>query len=226
MSDVPALILQCNRSAMDCLRKERYRDSLELLHQAQELLNDCPHSLPLLGITLNNLACHYKHQGKLKVSLGFLEQALAVESSMQKCSNLAGTLLNICAVSSKLGRHAEALAYAMRAISCVDSTNDKTRVIALHNAAVELEHLNRTDEAVEQYTKAFKLAKVTFGGKHPLTQTVAAKFDQARARHKSVQRFRRDRLFKRLETRVAQRTLDETMLPRLRSHSPMLRVKY
>jgi len=220
-----SLVLQCNRSAMDLLRKERFKESLELLHQAQDLLNESPHCLPLLGITLNNLACYYKHMGKLKVSLNFLEQALAVESSIQKCSNLAGTLLNICAVASQLGRHSEALTYAVRAISCTDSTNEKTRVIALHNAAVEFEHLNRTDEAVEHYTKALKLAQTSLGSKHPLTLTVASKADQARTRHKSVQRFRRDRLFKRLETRVAARTMDDYLLPRLRSHSPMLRLK-
>jgi tetratricopeptide (TPR) repeat protein len=209
---------------MECLRKERYRESLGLLHQAQELLNESPHSLQLLGITLNNMACYYKHQGQLKVSLTFLEQALAVETSISKCTNLAATLLNICAVCSQLGRHYESLTYAGRALTCIDPADHRTRVLALLNAAAELEHLNRLDEAVEQYTKALKLAQTQLGSKHPITQTVLAKFSQAKVRHKSVQRFKLDRLNKRLESRVRGRTLDDSMFPKLRSLSPMVRI--
>jgi hypothetical protein len=56
-------------------------------------------------------------------------------------------------------------------------------VIALHNAAAELEHSNGLDEAVEQYTRPW----LQLGSKHPITQTGLAKFSQAKVRHKSTE---------------------------------------
>ncbi len=60
----------------------------------------------LIGITLNNLGCFYKRNEKPKVALRYLKKALVIEAAtVNDESNLAGTHLNICAISSHMKQY-------------------------------------------------------------------------------------------------------------------------
>lgn len=49
------------------------------------------------------MACYYRRIGKLRTALNFLQQALALETKIERSQTLADTHLNICAVYSQLG---------------------------------------------------------------------------------------------------------------------------
>lgn len=80
--------------------------------------------LKLKAITLNNLGCFHKRQGRLKTALKFTELALKIEVVAQGAENPAGTYLNMCAILSELGRHQEALDHASCALELLQAEED------------------------------------------------------------------------------------------------------
>jgi len=78
--------------------------------------------LSLRILTYNNLACCYRHLGKLATSLGYLRKAVRIggnrDDTMMEVSteHLEVTHLNMCAVLSQMGKHREALPHACKAI--------------------------------------------------------------------------------------------------------------
>lgn len=88
----------------------------------------------LLGLTFNNLGCVCKQSKDFKQALFYLKKALVYESRLEEQEeehfleqdhdyadtetlkfiqcNSAGTILNICAILSKLNRHKDAHDYA------------------------------------------------------------------------------------------------------------------
>lgn len=112
------------------------------------------------------MACFYRKTNKLKLALGFLQQALNIEVQLENPQSLADTHLNMCAVLSQLNRHKEALQHVLISIvllqdEFLNAKNEKStkrkeenqkntledRVsvlsIAYHNLGVELEYLKR-----------------------------------------------------------------------------------
>lgn len=86
---------------------------MDLLKKAEQLLtfeyqqNPSEKIYRLIGITLNNLGCFYKRTEKPKVALKYLKKALVIEAAtVNDESNLAGTHLNICAISSHMKKYA------------------------------------------------------------------------------------------------------------------------
>mmetsp|Transcript_32424 Transcript_32424/g.71638 ORF Transcript_32424/g.71638 Transcript_32424/m.71638 type:complete len:756 (-) Transcript_32424:233-2500(-) len=91
------------------------------------------------AITYNNLGVYYKRKGKPQAALQFLRQAAELEgvvapdsagapsetgsfqsgSASTAVENPAGTLLNLCATLSSMGRHDEALAHAQEAVDLI-----------------------------------------------------------------------------------------------------------
>lgn len=59
----------------------------------------------LLAITISNFGCFYQKSGDPGLALEYLGKALAIERLPGSGGSPAGTLLNICAVLSTLGRH-------------------------------------------------------------------------------------------------------------------------
>jgi tetratricopeptide (TPR) repeat protein len=71
------------------------------------------------AVTYNNLACYYRRVGRLHAALKFLKKALSIEARLEKVTNPADTHLNVCAVLSQLGRHAEALRHCQAALRLI-----------------------------------------------------------------------------------------------------------
>lgn len=140
--------------------------------------------LRLRAITLNNLGCYYKRRGKLHAALHCLERALKIEASAPSVENPAGTHLNVCAVLSQLGRHAEALRHAGGAVRIleeqvaaaesasaeVEPAMASVLAIALHNRAVEREFLGMLGAARDDYEDARALAERAVGAESPTAQ--------------------------------------------------------
>ncbi|GLE02335.1 hypothetical protein PINS_up011173 [Pythium insidiosum] len=104
-----------------------------------------------------------------------LKKALDIERRLQQVRNAADTHLNMCAVLSQLGRHAQALEHAQAALltlqeaffSAPDSSGDSQQqqqqhqqldrvsvmCIAYHNIGVEQEFLQDFDNSVLSYKK-------------------------------------------------------------------------
>eukprot|EP00753_Platysulcus_tardus_P015025 PLAT4722.1.p1 GENE.PLAT4722.1~~PLAT4722.1.p1 ORF type:complete len:470 (-),score=239.64 PLAT4722.1:126-1472(-) len=123
---VSELCLWCNTLAMRYLREERYNITSQLLKKA-EVLTQSGGALPngtmrlkLRAVTLNNLGCYYKSQGKFHAALNALERALKIEQKTEACDNPAGTHINICVILSQLGRHRLAAQHARAALKLME----------------------------------------------------------------------------------------------------------
>lgn len=172
-----ALVLACNQQAMDLLHAERLPEALEMLQRAETQACAMPPSaaaLKMKSVTFNNLGCFYKRAGLYQKALEYLSLALDIDAhSTTDRTNLAGTHLNICAIKSKAGQHREALNHALEALQLLQgpeasATQLTTRVIAHHNAAVELEHLALVPQAVDMYKAGLRAGKTSLGPDHPL----------------------------------------------------------
>ncbi|KAG5181256.1 hypothetical protein JKP88DRAFT_157955 [Tribonema minus] len=104
----------CNLLAMTYLQQEDFAMVLELLKKA-EILTE--RDAVGKAVTLNNLACYYRRQGKLHAALQYLQRALKIEARLgSRVQTPADTHLNTCAVLSQLGRHQGALDHAQSAL--------------------------------------------------------------------------------------------------------------
>ena len=176
--DIQEFVLQLNKEAMTYLKEGDFALAVKTLKDAQYVLNNQPgpQNLKLLGITLNNFGCFYKRIHKPNVALKYLAKAVEKESiePVDKV-NLAGTLLNICAIFSELGKHQQALTHSSRALALlqdVESSSQNyltTMIIAYHNTGVEYEFLADVRSAVDCYKSAWKLALDRLGEEHGLT---------------------------------------------------------
>lgn len=180
---VEALVLSCNKLAMDHLRVEQFDEAFSLLRRAEDMLkypDDTPGKLRLLAITLNNLGCFYKRSTKPNVALRYLQQALEIEvKTSNDRTNVAGTHLNICAIKSQLGKHESALQHAKQALYLLSASGLEltpnsvtTLAIAYHNTGVEYEFLLELEEAAKAYLSGWDLAKQHLGVSHPLTHSL------------------------------------------------------
>src|SRR5574343_1533119 len=118
--DIQEFVLQLNREAMNYLKEGEFALAVKTLKDAHHVLNNQPgpQNLKLLGITLNNFGCFYKRIHKPNVALKYLSKAVEKESIEPVDQvNLAGTLLNICAIYSQLGKHQQALTHSCRALA-------------------------------------------------------------------------------------------------------------
>ena len=188
--DRDTLVLNCNKTAMDYLREDDFKEALALLKKAEALLNSLEEGenaqkrLKLLGITYNNFGCFYKRKKQPNVALYYLQKALSIESTQGEDQvNVAGTHLNICAIHSQLSKHSEALHHAYEAYKLVEGVTAQpqsptrtnavtTLIIAFHNIAVELEFLGQVQEAVGFYEKGLAAAVLELGREHGLTRSL------------------------------------------------------
>lgn len=176
-----ALILTCNRQAMDLLRAQEQQQALALLLRAEAQVQTLPPSqtqAKLRSITLNNLGCFYKRAAQPLQALEYLQAALDLAADSDR-TNLAGTHLNICAIKSQLGNHHQALQHALEALrllnACLQAPSPNqvtTLVIAHHNAGVELEYLRQGEQAAEAYRQGLDLANHHLGIAHPLAASL------------------------------------------------------
>ena len=230
--DREALVLNCNKVAMDYLREDDFKEALVLLKKAEAMLNspdsgeDSHIRLKLLGITFNNFGCFYKRKKQPNVALYYLKQALDIEVQQGKDNiNLAGTHLNICAIYSQLGKHSEALQHAYDAFKLVetvptDLSDDSsgrsnaitTLIIAYHNVAVELEFLSKLKEALDFYTRGLEVATSELGASHGLTKSLVDNKAAAMVRFRQLSSFSEVRKTQREQARVPSRNEDMLLL--------------
>eukprot|EP00959_Pyramimonas_sp_CCMP1952_P113934 2382515-Pyramimonas_sp.AAC.1 len=125
------LALGYNTLAMRMVEEGQFDEAYELLKKAEilteeegSLKSDFQKRMKLNAITLNNLGCFFKRKGKLQAALHYLNKALAIETQTKTAENPAGTLLNLCATLSQLGRHAQALTHAEKAIETLQKSKD------------------------------------------------------------------------------------------------------
>lgn len=184
------LALQYNKLAMDHLHAARPAEALTLLLKADSLVRSLPVSqaqAKLRAITLNNLGCFYKRAAQPQKAMEYLEAALDLDETEETDgTNLAGTHLNICAIKSQLGDHQQAYRHAQAALTLLSSTAlahspnlQTTLVVAHHNAGVELEYLQQTQRAVDEYREGLEVARDHLGPGHPLTVSLQKSYFQA-----------------------------------------------
>lgn len=181
-------ILHLNREAMTYLKQENFPLSLKTLKDAEKLLKTLGpnENLKLHGITLNNFGCFYKRINKPNVALKFLKKACEKESIEPiDRVNLAGTLLNMCAIYSQLGKHEQALGQGCQALSLLEQENAgspnlvSTLIIAYHNTGVEYEFLSNIKQAVECYKSAWTFAVKQMGESNNLTLSIHKSYVEA-----------------------------------------------
>lgn len=187
----------CNLLAMTYLQQEEFAVVLELLKKAEILTEK--HAAGR-AVTLNNFACYYRRQGNLHKALGYLTDAIKIETRLENLPNKADTHLNMCAVLSQLGKHQSALSHAQSALILLheelqlgqpsqNSNNhqhtgqsgatetiklDRVAVlgIAYHNAGVEQEFLKLCDQSLQSYRKGVDLTSRYLGEAHGIVITL------------------------------------------------------
>ena len=180
-NDLDEFILHLNRDAMNYLKDENYSLALKTLKDADKLLKsiDSNGNTKVQAITLNNFGCFYKRINKPNVALKFLKKACEKESIEPIDNiNLAGTLLNICAIYSQLGKHDFALENGCKALQLVEKCETtspnlvSTLIIGYHNTGVEYEYLNCLKQAVECYKSAWQCAAKHLSESNSLTKSM------------------------------------------------------
>jgi tetratricopeptide (TPR) repeat protein len=188
-SELEAIVLSCNKQAMEHLHSEHFEAAHQHLSRAEQLLKRHQHfdnRRRLMAITCNNQGCFFKRVGELELALQYLKEALELEQEGEdEFVNKAGTLLNICAILSQTGKHEEALQNALKALGLLKQRDDNstnavtTLVIAYHNTGVELECLSQHQEATLTFKQGWDLAKDCLGLRHPLACTLKKSYMQA-----------------------------------------------
>ncbi|CAG9310087.1 unnamed protein product [Blepharisma stoltei] len=173
-----------NLHAMDKLHQGAQNEALSLLKKAEELSGANP---DLLSATYNNYACYYKKQAKYRTALKFLQDALSI--------NPTGDVhLNLCAVSSLIGKHDKALEYAMQAVILIQDEAFQAAyeqdfatidirapilAIAFHNVAVEMEYLKRYEESLDYYRRSVDFAEKYLSKGHSVIDNLKNAYDSA-----------------------------------------------
>lgn len=187
-NELEDFILHLNRDAMNYLKEENFSLALKTLKDADKMLStlDQNSNLKLQAITLNNFGCFYKRINKPNVALKYLQRACEKESvEPVENVNLAGTLLNICAIYSQLGKHEMALENGCKALSLVEKCDKSapnlvsTLIIGYHNTGVEYEFLNNLKHAVECYKTAWQFAIKQLGEGNQLTISIHKSYIEA-----------------------------------------------
>ena len=174
-----SFVVRCNQIAMAKLKANQPDEAFDLLRKA-EILTDkngilalCPAArLRCRAVTLNNIGLFYRHRDQNNAALSYLEQALEIESGNSdfRSENPVATLLNLCAVLSKLGRYQLALGYAKQALVALrrhKKSKDSARyggetapsrqtmfAVAHHAAGCQYEGLRNYQKAAEEYIAA------------------------------------------------------------------------
>lgn len=187
-SELEDFVLNLNREAMNYLKDENYELALKNLKNADRMLKtlDKDSNIKLQAVTLNNFGCFYKRLNKPNVALKFLNKARKKESIEPIDNlNLAGTLLNMCAIYSKLGKHEIALEHSGKALQLVEKCDTpspnliSTLIIGYHNTGVEYEFLNLLKQAVDCYKNAWECAVKQLTENNPLTQSMYKSYKEA-----------------------------------------------
>ena len=204
----------CNTIAMSSLQNDEFVECLKLLKKAEGLCLNARNK-PLLAITLNNIACYYRRRGQPKVALSHLHRALEIEARCKAPHKPADTHLNVCAVSSQLGQHHQAMRHAKAALhllkvelsGSLDSDTPSASgmltgggepvgspermavlAIAYHNLAVQQERLELRTEALRSYAHAADIASRHVGEGHAITTELRGAYDAASAEHSRTMR--------------------------------------
>jgi tetratricopeptide (TPR) repeat protein len=234
---VESLLLRYNKVAMDYLRDDAFIDCAKFLKKADKLLgsdnpsiNKLPNRQKLLGLTYNNFACYHKRRRQPNVALTYLKRALEAEAVLEtEVTNLAGTHLNICAIYSELAKHQEALESAQTALGLLNAvalseaegagiSTLTTTAIAYYNCGVELEHLNKLQEAAAVFSSGFSFAQEYLGEEHYLTKHLETSFKAASQRTQAVAEMRSLRRHQRERAKIMfDGRLTRVNLPTLKS---------
>ena len=213
-----------NSLAMQMVEQEDFEAAYELLKKAEVMTEDgaglssVPQTrLRLRAITFNNFGCYFKRKGKLHAALQYLEEAWGIEQVTLRVENPAGTLLNICATLSELGRHHEAVKFAQEALQIQTAELDipgrdlekellevatvdpgatgkiGMLAVAFHNLATQQEHLNKLEEALKAYEMACWVADLGWGPNSPMAASLRKTHDGFRRKFNAWVRRRSNR---------------------------------
>ena len=170
-NNLEGVVLKCNKVAMDYLQYDNFKESLNLLKRAEDMLNnekEIPDRFKLLGITLNNLGCYYKRRKQFNVALEYLKNALKVELNIENDSiSIASTHLNISAIYSAIKKHGQAFNHAKTALKLLEQNPPAeptksyatSMVISYYNAGAELEFMGRCRRLRSTWRMASALLK-------------------------------------------------------------------
>mmetsp|Transcript_5836 Transcript_5836/g.13818 ORF Transcript_5836/g.13818 Transcript_5836/m.13818 type:complete len:297 (+) Transcript_5836:128-1018(+) len=187
------------------------------------------------AVTFNNAACFYRKKKKLRTALLFLDKAFNIERSLPVSANPSGTLLNMAAVTSELGRHEEALSLGKRSLvylqrelaeetarlrSWGEVTENATLLnkysvlaVAFHNVGCECEHLHLDEQAIEHYSKGAEIAEFYLGRSSDVTKSLR----RAKAKARKAIETRQSKTTERLRQKYSK---GETLLDAFSSLPP------
>lgn len=191
----------CNCAATALLSQGHLKGAHDLLKRAEELANKNQMNK---AITWNNMACYYRHTGKLRSAATLLERALEIEEHASP-SAAAQTHLNLCATLSQLNRHADALYHAQSAMIRMyeilsplmvggklsslplgEEQSEQVTVLCIsyHNTAVEHEYLKNHDGAICAYSEGARWAVQFLGESHELVGILKGSVDAVKGKLK------------------------------------------
>ena len=141
-----------------------------------------PQNFELLALSLNNLGCLLKKEGRYADALSSLREGLKLAKMHSEAREFLGlSFLNLSAVYSQLSCFKKSKRFASKAIkvlSC-DMTSDlkpevlkeKASLLAIsfYNVGAAYEFLKKHQECLDSYKRAIQILEANFSPDYPLT---------------------------------------------------------
>jgi tetratricopeptide (TPR) repeat protein len=165
----------------------------KVLQQAEKAAETRPALMPAVQ---NGMACCLARSGRQRAALSMLQKAAGTVQEEGHSAAMRGNIsLNLCATLSALGKHTEALEAAKESMQCLrrglretqdlgDAGGAEARreradlaamlAMALHNTAVQHEHLQQWQLALAAYQCAANCAADCLGTEHPIARSLRA----------------------------------------------------
>jgi tetratricopeptide (TPR) repeat protein len=169
-----------NKRALEHLYNERYKESLNSLKEALNIIkkiSDENFKNQILCITLNNLGNLFKKLKNFSESLKYFLKTVALEENLGESSNgtIALAHLSICALRSQRSEHTLALRNGLRAIFLLQKASQTKPkfipplVTAYYSIGTEYKILGDTLKADNYYKIGYKVSNELLGPRNTLT---------------------------------------------------------
>ena len=150
---------------------------LRLLHQLEKAISTIETRIVAIDFCdlYNSLAVAYRHLPNPPLARSFWEKALNIAQRFPEAADRRAALcLSLCAVTTELKEHGEALKYAQKGLALAlerlkaKHSGDVLTMVAAgyHNVAVQEERLQHYDKALENYRKAVNVIETRGDERH------------------------------------------------------------
>ena len=178
-----SIIHDCNFLAVDNLSKGNFKNCLNLLERAQELLSSSDiieSKIKLTAETLFNLGCYYKAIGKYDKALQLLEQVIDLNPiNVLEISQIIDLHLNLCSIYLQNKKFDKTIYHSSTAIKLLENSSSKSEnfmALAYYFLGFGYQEMKNPSLAGKNYQAGLQIAHKCFGYSHPTTTMIMKRY--------------------------------------------------